>query len=57
VFRLRASKVEKVAVELGVRDELAERVEILKGISAGDTLLTGVAQGMSEGTIVRVVGE
>lgn len=56
-YRLRASKVEKVAVKLGVKDDLAERVQITSGIVAGDTLLLGSAQGISEGTTVRIVGE
>jgi len=57
VYRLRGGKVEKVAVTLGVRDELAERIQITSGVSAGDTLLLGSAQGISEGSTVRVVGE
>jgi RND family efflux transporter MFP subunit len=57
VYRLRGGKVERVPVKLGVRDELAERIEITSGVSAGDTLLLGSAQGISEGSTVRVVGE
>ena len=57
VLRLRASKVERVPVQLGVRDELAERVEIRSGIQAGDTILVGTAQSVSEGATVRLVGE
>jgi membrane fusion protein, multidrug efflux system len=57
VFRLRASRVEKVAVTLGIRDEIAERVEVASGVAVGDTLLLGSAQGISEGSVVRVVGE
>lgn len=54
VMRVRQSKVERVPVELGLRDEGAEKVEIKSGVQAGDTLLLGAAQGISVGTIVRV---
>ncbi|HXG45494.1 MAG TPA: efflux RND transporter periplasmic adaptor subunit [Gemmatimonadales bacterium] len=57
VLRLRASRVERVPVGLGVRDEIAEQVEIVSGVSAGDTLLVGTAPGIAEGSVVRVVGE
>jgi RND family efflux transporter MFP subunit len=57
VLRLRASRVERVPVSLGVRDEIAEQVEIVSGVSVGDTLLVGTAQGIAEGALVRVVGE
>ena len=54
VMRVRQSKVERVPVQLGLRDEGAEKVEIKSGVQAGDTLLLGAAQGISAGTIVRV---
>jgi RND family efflux transporter MFP subunit len=54
VVRLRGGKVERVDVELGVRDEELERFEILGGIAVGDTLLLGAAQGITAGTSVRV---
>ncbi len=57
VLRLRASRVERVPVRLGVRDEIAEQVEIASGLAAGDTLLIGPALGIAEGSVVRVVGE
>lgn len=57
VMRLRGSKVERVPVEPGLRDEAAEWVEIQGNVAAGDTLLLGTAQGLTEGTIARVVGE
>ncbi|MEP6474632.1 MAG: efflux RND transporter periplasmic adaptor subunit, partial [Gemmatimonadota bacterium] len=56
-YRLRAGKVGKVSIKLGVRDELAERVQVTSGLMAGDTVLLGSAQGISEGTTVRIVGE
>ncbi len=54
VLRLKGGRVEKVEVELGVRDEDRERYEIVSGLAAGDTLLIGAAQGMTPGTAVRV---
>lgn len=57
VYRLKSGRVERVPVKLGVRDELAERIQLTAGVAAGDTLLLGSAQGISEGSAVRVVGE
>ena len=54
VVRVKNGKVEKVNVTVGIRDEQNERVEILTGVAAGDTLLIGAAQGISPGTPVRV---
>ena len=54
VIRLKGGKVERVEVELGLRDEDSERVEIKSGLTPGDTLLTGAARGISPGTPVRV---
>ncbi len=52
--RLKNGKVEAVTLQTGTRDEQNERVEILGGVAAGDTLLIGAAQGISAGTPVRV---
>jgi len=54
VLRLKSGRAERVDVDLGVRDEDRERYEILKGVSAGDTLLIGAAQGITPGSVVRV---
>jgi membrane fusion protein, multidrug efflux system len=54
VTRLKGGKVERVEVTLGARDEATERVEIMKGIARGDTLLLGAALGITPGTPVRV---
>lgn len=54
VVRVRGGKVERVNVELGLRDDATERVEIRSGVQAGDTLLVGAAQGISAGTPIRV---
>jgi RND family efflux transporter MFP subunit len=54
VMRLKAGKVEKVEVELGLIDPATERVEIARGIAVGDTLLLGSAQGLTPGTSAQV---
>ena len=54
VMRLKNGKVERVSVQVGIRDEQNERIEIVSGVMTGDTLLLGAAQGISEGTAVRV---
>lgn len=54
VMRLRSGRVERVEVEPGTTDRVTERTEILRGLSAGDTVLVGAAQGLSEGTVARV---
>jgi len=55
VKRLRGGKVESVSVGLGIRDELAELVEITSGLTRGDTLLVGGVIGTPAGTTLRVV--
>lgn len=54
VTALRQGKVTRVAVELGIRDEVAETVEVRRGLSAGDTILVGAARAISPGTPVTV---
>ena len=54
VVRLKGGKVEQVTVELGLHDKVAETYEVRAGLSAGDTLLVGAAQGVSAGSMVRV---
>ena len=54
VMRIKQGKVERVAVQLGLRDEGAERIQITAGVQAGDTLLLGAAQGISSGTVIKV---
>jgi RND family efflux transporter MFP subunit len=54
VMRIKGGRVERVPVQLGLRDETAERVELKSGVQAGDTLLVGAAQGISPGTVVKV---
>lgn len=54
VTALRQGKATPVAVELGIRDNVAETVEIRSGLAAGDTILVGAARGISPGTPVNV---
>jgi RND family efflux transporter MFP subunit len=54
IMRLKGGKVERVEVQLGVRDEGAETLEIRSGIAGGDTVLLGAARGISVGSMVVV---
>lgn len=54
VMRLKGGKVEKVDVQLGLRDDVAERLEVTAGLASGDTVLLGAARGISVGVAVTV---
>jgi membrane fusion protein, multidrug efflux system len=54
VLRVRGGKVERVDVQLGLRDDAAERVQITLGVAEGDTLILGQAQALAPGTPVRI---
>ena len=54
VLRIKSAKVERIPVQLGLRDEGSDRVEITSGVQVGDTLLLGAAQGITPGTIVKI---
>jgi RND family efflux transporter MFP subunit len=54
VMRLANGRVEAVDVTLGLRDAARERLEIVSGLAAGDTVLTGGARGLSVGSAVTV---
>jgi len=54
VLRVRGGRVERVEVRLGLEDTQAQKVEILAGAAAGDTLLVGAARAIAPGTLVRV---
>jgi membrane fusion protein, multidrug efflux system len=54
VLRIKGSVVESAPVELGLRDNAREMVEIRGGIAAGDTLLRTAAQGLAPGTRVHI---
>jgi RND family efflux transporter MFP subunit len=57
IHRIKGGKIDVVPVQLGVRDEALELVEISAGLAQGDTVLLGSAQGVTEGTDVRVIQE
>lgn len=52
---IRRGEVAEVPVQLGVRDEAVELVEVLSGVAAGDTVLLGSAHGVTAGTRVEVL--
>jgi RND family efflux transporter MFP subunit len=54
VLRLANGTVERIEVELGLRDEQTESVEITKGVQAGDVLLLGAARDVEPGTPVEL---
>jgi membrane fusion protein (multidrug efflux system) len=57
VRRLRGGQVVETPVQLGVRDDAAELVEVRAGVAEGDTLLLGSAQAVTPGSRVRVLQE
>lgn len=55
VMRVSGGKVEKVVVELGLRDELADAVGFRSGVKSGDVLVLGSARGsLAEGAAVEL---
>jgi multidrug efflux pump subunit AcrA (membrane-fusion protein) len=54
VLRVKSGSVERVEVKIGERDPATEMVEVLSGLSPGDTVLLGNALGLAPGTAVRV---
>lgn len=54
VLRIRNGTVESVPVQLGVRDNAKDQIELRAGVSVGDTLLANAAQGLAPGTKVRI---
>lgn len=57
VRRLRAGKVELVAVTLGLQDEVLEMAIVTAGLAAGDSILRAGAAGLAAGTPVVVTKE
>ena len=54
VMRIKNGKVERVEVDLGLRDNQTESVEVSHGLTPGDTVLMGTARGLTPGTPVKV---
>jgi membrane fusion protein (multidrug efflux system) len=53
-LRLRHGVVELAPIEVGLRDEALERIEVVAGLAAGDTVLLGGARTLAPGTPVQV---
>ena len=56
VLRVTDGRAERVDVTLGLRDPRTEQVLVTAGVSNGDTLLRGAAQGIALGTAVELSG-
>jgi membrane fusion protein, multidrug efflux system len=54
VFLLRDTKVERRPIETGAEIDNGEIIEILSGVQAGDEVVIAGADGLSDGTTVRV---
>jgi RND family efflux transporter MFP subunit len=54
VMRIKNGQVERVEIELGLRDDQSETVEVRGGLVPGDTVLLGTARGLTPGTRVKV---
>lgn len=55
VLRVKGGRAERVNVQLGIRDDVRGLYEVTAGLTAGDTLLVGAAQGITPGTPVKVM--
>lgn len=55
-LRLRDGRAERVAVEIGLRDEQHGRIEVLSGLSSNDMVLTGGAHAVTPGARVEIAG-
>jgi len=53
-MRVRAGRAEQIPVEIGLRDDASNTVEIVRGLAVGDTVLIGPAMEVAPGTPVRV---
>lgn len=54
VMRVRNGRLERVSVSLGLRDEVAQQLEVRSGLEAGDMVVLGSARELAEGTRVQV---
>jgi hypothetical protein len=54
---VKGGRVREARVQLGIRDEVSELVEVVSGVAPGDTVLLGSAQGVSVGSRIRVLEE
>lgn len=56
VVRVKDGRAEQVEVKVGLRDDQAERVELISGVNPGDVLLVGAARDLAPGTPVTLSG-
>jgi RND family efflux transporter MFP subunit len=55
VLRVQGERVQRVPVKLGLRDDVAQQVEVRSGLQAGDVVLLGSARdAVGEGSRVKV---
>lgn len=54
IMRVKGGRVQRLPVQVGVRDEEMERAEVIGQITAGDTILIGAAASISPNSLVRV---
>lgn len=54
VLRVVSGKTERVDVTLGLRDLRTERAQVAAGLSEGDMLLRGAAQGIAPGAAIQI---
>jgi membrane fusion protein (multidrug efflux system) len=55
-FVVAGGRLARREIRVGVRDETHDLVEVLAGVAAGDTVVTGTLAGLGEGQVVRVTG-
>jgi RND family efflux transporter MFP subunit len=54
VMRVKQGRVQRLPVQIGIRDEEGERAEIIGPVSAGDSVLVGAAVSISPNALIRV---
>lgn len=57
VLRVRDDRLERVSVTPGLRDEVAQQLEVRSGLQAGDMVVLGSARDLAEGTRVQMAQE
>jgi RND family efflux transporter MFP subunit len=54
VMRVREGRLERVTVTPGLRDDVAQQIEVRSGLQSGDVVVLGSARDLAEGTRVEV---
>jgi len=54
VLRVRSGRLERISVTPGLRDEVAQQLEVRSRLQAGDVVVLGSARDLAEGTRVQV---